>query len=324
MQKMNVAWWNLENLFDHENAKRDPELKKALASELKGWTARIRDRKISQLVKVIQQMFAGQGPALLGICEVENEDVVERLVLMAKTIGRSYQVVSHESPDARGIDTSFVFDAEELTVLSTGHQQVTKRRATRDIFWVRFGVKANGSEFVAIANHWPSRSAGQYVSEPFRMMTGETHSLLTSRMLDKNLNGDKNLPILTMGDFNDEPYNRSMQEYLLGSRDPGRVRFSKTGHMLNLMWPLMRGHNPGTYLYGSDWNMLDQFLVSYGMLRQDSRVRVDCDSVEIFRPKQMVGSSGRPIRFNRPSAKSGVNEGGTSDHFPILVQLEIR
>ena len=100
------------------------------------------------------------------------------------------------------------------------------------------------------------------------MLTGETHSLITSRMLDVDLGGDKNLPIISMGDFNDEPFNRSMQEYLLGSR----VRFSKSGHMLNLMWPLMQGHNPGTYLFQSNWNMLDQFLVSYGMLRKASLV----------------------------------------------------
>ena len=37
MPKINVAWWNLENLFDHENAVRDEELKAKLKSELKGW-----------------------------------------------------------------------------------------------------------------------------------------------------------------------------------------------------------------------------------------------------------------------------------------------
>ncbi|MGD2064088.1 MAG: endonuclease/exonuclease/phosphatase, partial [Nitrospirota bacterium] len=120
----------------------------------------------------------------------------------------------------------------------------------------------------------------------------------------------------------DEPFNRSLQEYTLGTRDPGRVRYSRSGHMLNLMWPLMQGHDPGTYLYASDWNMLDQFLVSYGMLRTASDVRVTPDRVEIFKPGILKGSSGRARRFGRP-AKGGVDPGGYSDHFPITVELSV-
>ncbi|MEM8775481.1 MAG: endonuclease/exonuclease/phosphatase [Pseudomonadota bacterium] len=323
MAKLDVAFWNVENLFDHENAARDPELKSELASELVGWTAAIRDTKIAQLVRVIELMFNGRGPALLGICEVENEVLVQRLANAVNITGRNYQAVAHASSDARGIDTSFIIDTNELAVLETDHQSVIKRSATRDIFWAKLQVIASEAEFVAMVNHWPSRSGSQYGSEPFRMLTGETHAYITSRMLDEKFGGDKNLPIISMGDYNDEPFNRSMQEYLLGSRDPGRVRYSRSGHMLNLMWPLMKGNDPGSYLFGSTWNMLDQFLVSQGMVRGPSPVRVDQDSVEVFRPSMMVGSSGRPIRFSRPSASSGVNLAGVSDHFPILVQLDV-
>ena len=91
--------------------------------------------------------------------------------------------------------------------------------------------------------------------------------------------------------------------------------------MLNLMWPLMSGHDPGTYLYDSDWSMLDQFLVSYGMLRGASPVRADPPSVRVFRPDIIRESGGRPRRFSRPSAKSGMDADGYSDHFPITLQL---
>ncbi len=81
------------------------------------------------------------------------------------------------------------------------------------------------------------------------------------------------MPILLMGDFNDEPFNRSIQEYMLGSRDPGRVKGSPLVRLLNLMWPLMQGDDPGTYLYSSNWNMLDQFLVSKAFIKNTSKVR---------------------------------------------------
>jgi len=323
MENINIAWWNLENLFDAENASRDPQLKSKLKSELKGWSAQVRDRKIAQLVRVIELMFDGQGPALLGVCEVENEAVLKRLAQSIDIPGRAYEVISHESHDARGIDTSFIVDKNVLHVVSKDHQVVIKRSATRDLFWARLKVKATGAEFVAVANHWPSRSGGQYASEPFRMLAGETHAYIVSNMLDEKQGGEKNLPIISMGDFNDEPFNRSMQEYLLGTRDPGQVRFSRSGHMLNLMWPLMQGHDPGTYLYSSSWNMLDQFLVSYGMVRNDSDVRVDSASVAIFKPDIMRGKSGRARKFSRPSEKRGADQDGYSDHYPITVTLMV-
>lgn len=318
MARLNIAWWNLENLFDHETAKRDPQLKSKLKTELKGWTSNIRDTKISQLASIVKLMFAGNGPALLGVCEIENEDVTKRLANAINIPGRNYVVASHASPDARGIDTSFIIDANELTVITTGHQVVIKRTATRDLFWVRLKVKATKAEFVAIANHWPARSAGQYFSEPFRVLTGETHAYIVSQLL-----AEKNLPIISMGDYNDEPFNRSIQEYALAARDPGRVRYSRSGHLLNLMWPLMQGHDPGTYIYSSDWNMLDQFLVSYGMLRAKSNVRADINSVNIFRPTILKASGGKPRRFSRPSAKGGADLNGYSDHFPITVEIDV-
>ena len=318
MPDMNVAWWNLENLFDHENAQRPPELAQRLRGELEGWTIQIRNRKLDQLASVIRMMFGGDGPDLLGVCELENENVLELLVNRINISGRSYRVVSHDSPDARGIDVSFIVDDNVFSVDNTDHQVVVKRSATRDIFWAELVVRETGSVFVAIANHWPSRSAGQYESEPFRMLTGETLSFVVSDLFEAFDVGD-DLPVLLMGDFNDEPFNRSMQEYLLGSRDAGRVRRSRIPRVLNLMWPLMSGRNPGTLRFRSEWNMLDSFLVTKGMLLNSSPVRVRVESASIFRPSEIQGSGGRPRRFGRPAR--GLDQNGFSDHFPITIVI---
>lgn len=315
MGTINIAWWNLENCFDHESATRDPVLKAALRSELKGWTAAIRDRKLQQLGSIIAMMFDGQGPDLLGVCEVESEAVLARLAENIQLPSRDYQVVAHDSPDARGIDISFLVDRKKLTAANTGHQVVVKRSATRDLFWVELTVKPAGPSFVAIGNHWPSRSDGQYASEPFRMMTGETLAYVISHMLD----GDHKHRVIAMGDFNDEPFCRSMQEYLLGSRDPGRVRYSRSGHLLNLMWPLLSGNDPGTFLFDSEWNMLDQFLISKEMMFKSSALHIEQESVGIFRPAVMVGPSGAARAFGRPS-KGNLDQNGYSDHFPITVR----
>ena len=312
-----VAWWNLENLFDSSGAQRDPELAAQLKGELKGWTVQVRDRKLDQLASIVKLMFAGDGPDILGVCEVENERVVQMLADRLNLVGRNYQVLGHASPDARGIDVSFIFDGNVLTATNSGHQVVVKRTGTRDIFWSTITVAVTGDSFVAVANHWPARSEGQYESEPYRMLTGETLSFVLATLLDE----DADLPVLVMGDFNDEPHNRAMQEYLLGSNDPNQVRNARTPRVLNLMWSMLGANEPGTFRFGSTWNMLDQFLVTKGALRQASKLKVDRSSVSIFRPSVMRGSGGAPRRFGRPAKK--LDTDGYSDHFPITVELRV-
>jgi hypothetical protein len=320
MPDLNVAWWNLENLFDHATADRPPELATRLANELNGWTTPVRDRKLSQLATIVQLMFGTVGPDLLGVCEVENERVLQMLVDRLNIPGRDYRVVAHDSPDARGIDVSFVVDANVLDVTDMDHQVIVKRSATRDIFWVELVERATGNVFIAMAHHWPSRSGGQYESEPYRMLTGETAAFMLSNLFAAFDVGNR-LPVLLMGDFNDEPFNRSMQEYLLGSRDASLVRRARSPRVLNLMWPLMGQPQPGTFRFGSVWNMLDQFLVTRGMLRNDSPVRVRRDTVVVFRPEEMQGTGGAPRRYGRPSRRSSFDQGGFSDHFPITVVI---
>lgn len=325
--QLNIAWWNLENLFSFEtDPQRDDALRKKLASELKGWTAAVRDRKLDQLASIIVQMFGDTGPDLLGVCEVENEDVLTLLAqrLNAGLPQRDYKVATHPSPDARGIDVSFLFDDAVLEVQAQDHYVINKLSPTRDLFWIEVRVRPAGLPFIVFGNHWPSRSGGQYASEPFRMMTGETLSYKLGQLLDQN-DGDPDLPVLLMGDFNDEPFNRALQEYLLGTRDRGRVMRAKNPMVHNLMWPLMGGDNPGTYCFGSDWNMLDQFLGTRGILNIQSDVKVLPATVAIFiKPEMLSGvRAKKPRKFGRPSKKSEFDPDGYSDHFPITMSLKL-
>jgi len=322
MERVQVAWWNLENLFDVQDAPdRDPVLARTLRNALQGWTAAVRDRKIAQLASVVDLMFSGTGPDLLGVCEVENEAVLQLLADALQVPGRDYRVAHHDSRDARGIDTSFLYDANTLRIHDRGDQTVFKRSATRDLFWVEFDVLATGAVFIAVANHWPSRSGGRYETEPFRILVGETLSFTLDQIFREFEDGSE-IPAVIMGDFNDEPFDRSMREYLLSTRDRTRVTRSRTPRLHNLMWPLMSGREPGTFRFGSDWLMVDQFLVNKGMLLRDSLVRVEEDSVAVFRPDLMKRSNGEPRRFGRPSRS--FDRDGFSDHFPVTMVLRVR
>jgi hypothetical protein len=76
MRTYHIAWWNLENLFDEENAvalgRRTDKVFRAIKDDITGWTPQLRDRKINQLASVIAAMNTGLGPDLIGVCEVET------------------------------------------------------------------------------------------------------------------------------------------------------------------------------------------------------------------------------------------------------------
>ncbi len=100
MSIYDLAWWNLENLFDVENSPdRSDKLQRAIGRELEGWDTDVLERKLQQLGRVIRQMNDGRGPDLLGVCEVENKHVLECLVDVLAPLGRNYAIVHANTLD---------------------------------------------------------------------------------------------------------------------------------------------------------------------------------------------------------------------------------
>lgn len=314
MQELYLAWWNVENLFDSVRSDHRPAwLQEQLARELEGWTTAVLDRKVRQLASVINAMNGDTGPDILGVCEVENRAVLDRLVARLRP-ERNYRVAHHDASDQRGIDVAFVFDADRVAAEEQFSHVVLKRNATRDIFQVNFRTGA-GHTLVCIGNHWPSRSGGELKSRPYRQMAGETLAYWTERIRD--IRGEDQA-VLAFGDFNDEPFDSSVTQYALALRDDRRVlsRRSRNNYLLNLMWPLI-GDGQGTHFY-DDWGMLDQVLVNAALLRSGGAFRLRPDSVEIHAQPELL-RRGRPRRFGRPSKK--LDESGYSDHLPISCRI---
>ncbi len=201
---------------------------------------------------------------------------------------------------------------------------IVKREATRDILQVNFKTKPLGNRVVLIGNHWPSRSSGQYESEPYRIVAGETLGYFHKRILEENNDEEEeeqNTPILVMGDFNDEPFNRSITDYALATTNMLKVKLSKEAPRLyNLMWPIM-AQGIGSFYFNNFPNFLDQFMVSKGIvLGKKIRIKENSTEIIIF-PEMVKGEYKVPIKFGRPSDKS-LNENGFSDHLPISLMLE--
>lgn len=316
-----LFWWNLENLFDSVNStNRSEKLQRTLNKELKGWTTAVLDKKIEQLCKVITQM----NPDILGVCEVENRPVLDKLVnAMNASLNRTYAVMHQDTKDARGIDVAFIYDSQkynpdgELFSL-----EVMRRNATRDIVQAQLKT-ASGNVLVLLGNHWPARSDGKYESEPFRMMVGEVLSYWVKRIHE--IQG-KGASIVAMGDFNDEPFDRSLVEYAKSTHILKQIENSTTtDYLYNLSAACING-KLGTYVFGNDINMLDQFLVSKAIAVKTklskfsvaAPVRICHDVV----PGMVKGEYNAPVKFGRPAEASIYNNDGFSDHLPIALTLE--
>ena len=314
-----AAFWNLENLFDIQNSpRRSEKLQRTIRRELVGWGQGVFNKKVSQLANIIRAMNGGAGPDLIGLCEVENDYVLQQLVTKLGDLNRSYKIAHADSSDGRGIDVGFIYDSKLLIKKGLWSHYVVKRHATRDIVQVNFQTQS-GKLLVAIGNHWPSRSGGQWSSEPYRIIAAETLAYFHDRI--RQIHGS-DVAVLAMGDFNDEPFDRSLIAYALSERTRSKVTRARSAKFLNLMWPAL-GQKIGTHYYQNVPNVLDQFLVSKGLLTGNAGLRIVPDSTEIFRPPEMVftGAYPRPVRFGRGKT---LDLDGYSDHFPITVRIRER
>lgn len=335
MQDYLVAFWNLENLFAPEGfPAREPWIAKKNARDLKGWTQALFDRKIDQLASIIVQMGAGLGPDLLGVCEVENRFALEALSDRLDQLlpARNYSIVHADSTkDKRGIDTAFIYDKKRLAVIETEifSHFVMRRTGTRDITQCTFVTNA-GNPFVALSNHWPSRSGGTIESAGYRMTAGETLGYWHERIREER---DNTIAVIAMGDMNDDPSDASLMVHANARRERDDVEGSTSAMFYNLSWNLLRqtvttksGRRRqlyGTLYYKGDANLFDQILVSRPLLKGNGPFKALEDTVRIEAYPEMTSNSKNagPIRFGLSKGNAGknVNTDGYSDHFPVSV-----
>jgi len=310
-----LAFWNVENLFDVENAQRPEKIQKAIAKDIEKWNDELLNAKLSQLSKVIRSINSKNGPDILGVCEVENKNVLEKLIKQIENDGgRKYNIAHADTSDNRGIDIAFLYDPQVAKFEQFFQHWIVKRYATRELFQVNFIV--NEKKFVVIGNHWPSRTAGQYESEPYRMTAGETLSYWMQRIYEEL---SEDVAIVVMGDFNDEPFNRSITEYALAVNDSNAVVRGRNPYLFNLMWPIL-SDGIGSHFYSGQWNLLDQIMISKGITNGKSGWIInEKPKVEAMDIMSIPGKIG-PRKFGiKPKER---DKEGFSDHFPVSIKLD--
>jgi len=100
-QEFSVMFYNVENLFDtsDDTTRNDDEF---LPSGSRRWTGTRYRKKIAGVSRVIAAAGEWELPAVIGMCEVENEKVVKDLAYSTLLSAGNYGIVHRESPDPRG------------------------------------------------------------------------------------------------------------------------------------------------------------------------------------------------------------------------------
>jgi predicted extracellular nuclease len=337
-----VAFWNLENLFAPEGyPAREAWIAKGMQKDLKDWSELLFKRKIAQLGSIIARMKDGAGPDILGVCEVENRFALQALAdQINQTLPtRNYQLIHVDSVrDQRGIDTAFLFDANQFTAKMDElfSHWVMRQTGTRDITQITF-VSLSGKELVMLANHWPSRSSstgnGAEYSSGFRATAGETLAYWHGRIREEK--GD-DVAVIALGDFNDEPFDKSISIHAQGLRDKGDVVRTRSARFYNLAWEYLtatvrdcKGNERvlnGSLYFAGDASLFDQILISSGVLTGKSGWRAVSGSARLEAHSPMVSHrvGEGPIRFGLSAGDvaGNVNLDGYSDHFPVSVRIE--
>jgi endonuclease/exonuclease/phosphatase family metal-dependent hydrolase len=256
-----IVFYNVENLFDTED---DPRINDEdfLPGSRQQWTHERYQMKLEQLSRALSWTDE-ELPALIGLSEVENEAVVQDLATTGRLKEVGYGVVHFDSPEERGIDVALLLDPRRAAVIHSEKLPIDLGGdRTRDLLYAHLNM-AGDTDLHVFVGHWPSSREGQVESEPKRMAVA---SVLRARA-DELLRFDPNAHVVIMGDLNDGPTDRSIQEGLRAT-----CTTSATADLFALMClEDLRAH--GSYQYQGEWEYLDQFIVSRAML---ARTMVRC------------------------------------------------
>lgn len=255
------------------------------------WNEEKFNKKVQNLSRVIKSYDkSGTGPDIIVLQEVENINVLYKLI--SGGLGRMgyHHPVLIEGDDSRGIDVGII---SRFPVISSRHHSVLHNGEildTRGILEVVLDV--NDKKVVVFANHWPSQN--NPVDE--RIASAK----LLARISEKR---SEDL-IIAVGDFN-----------TTASDNPSPYR-----HLKNFIDPEVEARklnpnlNPGTHYFRGEWTSLDKIFI-----HKSSSFTADYSSFEIMIRDFYMQTDASGVQIPvRSSAETG---DGFSDHLPVKLHF---
>jgi endonuclease/exonuclease/phosphatase family metal-dependent hydrolase len=314
-----IAFYNVENLFDPVD---DPNKldERSPIMEMNFDRENIYKKKVNNMARVISEIGADVSrntPAIIGLAEVENRQVIDDLANDEALIQKDYGIVHFDSPDARGIDVALMYQKSLFVPVDVSKHELKiyddnsrKRIYTRDQLLV--SGKLEGELIHVIVNHWPSRRGGEARSRPKRVAAAK----LNKRIIDSLQAINPYAKIFTMGDLNDDPTNDSVKKVLKAKKDKEDVELKGIYNPMEAFFKKGLGSNA----YRDAWSLFDQIMVTKPLLEKDySSFRFY--KAGIFNAHYLTNKKGRYKGYPLRSFADGSFTNGFSDHFPVYVHI---
>lgn len=304
-----VMFYNVENYFDckDDTLTNDDEF---LPHQGKFWNHKRMAVKRQNIARVIAAVGQGQPPVLVGLCEVENNEVVRQLVRYKPLSAWQYDYVHFESPDARGIDVTLLYQPSWFTPLKSQALPVsfTDGSHSRDILYVK-GLLLPADTLHVLVCHAPSRRGGAAYSAARR-----AHAMgIVRQVIDSVCALQPRAKMLVMGDFNDTPRDASIAS-VLGAVVPAAA--TDTTRLLQLM-----NVSDGTYKYKSEWSLFDQLMVTPYFLTAKGW-HVKDQQAYVYKGSFLLQEDATHMGYKPYRTYLGPRYiGGYSDHLPVYLQL---
>lgn len=298
--------YNCENLFDcqHDSLKEDMQF---TPEGMYRWTPGRYWKKLNHISQAILSCAGDSAsatiPDMIALTEVENDSVMRDLTKRSLMRNARYEYVMTSSPDVRGIDVALVYSPYSFRLLSSHSIRVSMPesvRPTRDILYAS-GLLVSGDTLHIYIVHSPSRSGGEHLTQPYRMLVAER--LCTS--IDSLRALSPEARIIVAGDFNDYSDNRSLTRIA----DNGMVEVSHDA--------VGRNGAKGTYRFQGEWGSLDHIFVSGNMAENLTGCYIN-DAPFLLEEESKYGGV-RPKR----SFRGPVYINGYSDHLPLVATFRL-
>ncbi|NLZ94282.1 MAG: hypothetical protein GX921_00460 [Bacteroidales bacterium] len=314
-----IMFYNVENLFDtkHDSLKNDYDFLPGGFMNWNNWKYWEKQRNIGRVITAVGEM---QSPALVGLCEIENDSVIFDLTKRSPIRAQGYEFIMTNSPDIRGIDVALLYQRHQFRLIEKNEYELVRSdknaRPTRNLLHA-VGQVISGDTLDVFVCHWPSRYGGLLISEGGRLdaaqlLRNKADSLFTIR---------QNANIIIMGDFNDHPNDKSLFK-VLKARSLNYHR--SKNELYNMFLHQIKERDFGTLKYQGQWGVLDQFIISGNLLMEQGDLRIKNNKAHIFKAEFLTEKDEkyggiRPYRTNLGPRYIG----GFSDHFPIYMDLII-
>lgn len=314
-----VVWYNVENLFDTQNdsLKRDDEF---TPEGPRAWNNYKYRKKLLHLSKTLIALGKWSAPDIIGMCEVENKEVLKDLIYFTPLKYHSYAIVHYESPDMRGIDVALLYRKDRLALLHSAKLPVqfndSTSRPTRDILYVSLRLSTTDTLHLFL-NHWPSMWGGELTTRPKRMQAAR----ILRRHIDSLLSLNPQVALLSLGDYNCTPKSPEITEGLqavaLSSSHP-------VDSLIYSLQPQFPKEITGTHKFHNVWSHLDQIQASGSLLNGKKGIKCE-KNYQVAAPDFMLIKDPdyggvKPFR----TYHGFTYQGGFADHLPLLLYVKTR